>query len=139
MNEQRHARAALAAAGILSIGMGGFHFWLPRLFHWADGIASAPDSLRWALLALNAFWSGFAVATGALALGLAWRDEWRGSAGRLAAAVLAAYWCAHAAYLVAWPFPLPPRLAWLGAAFVGFAAMQALLHAWAAATARSRP
>ena len=71
MNEQRHARAALAAAGILSIGMGGFHFWLPQLFRWADGIASAPDSLRWALLALNAFWSGFAVATGALALGLA--------------------------------------------------------------------
>lgn len=132
MNEPGYARAALATAGVLSTSMGVFHFWLPRLFDWAGGIASAPASLRWALLSLNAFWSLFAVITGVLALALARTGEWRTGAGRFVAVALAGYWLAHTAYLVLWPFPLPSRLAWLGGAFLGFAITQAALHAWPA-------
>lgn len=133
MNEPGSARAALATAGALSAGMGGFHFWLPQLFDWAGGIASAPASLRWALLSLNAFWSLFAVTTGALAVALAWRGGWSERAGRYVGVALAAYWFAHTVYLVLRPFPLPPGLAWLGRSFVGFAAVLALLYASSAA------
>lgn len=90
-----------------------------------------------ALPALNAFWSLLAINTGAIALRLASGDAWRTPAGRFVATTFAAYWTLHAAYLVARPFPLPPRLAWLGWAFLGFAATQALLHAWGALARRA--
>lgn len=138
MNELAGARTALIVAGFLSAGMGGFHAFLPDIFGWSAGMTAAPATLRWALPALNAFWSLFAIATGAIAWRLARGEAWRTPAGRFVVATLAAYWSLHAIYLVARPFPLPPRLAWLGWAFLGFAAVQALLHAWAAAAAGIR-
>lgn len=138
MNELAGARTTLGLAGALSIGLGGFHLWLPRLFDWHAGMAAAPASLRWACGALNAFWSLLAIGTGTIAWRLAWRDEWRSAAGRFVAGTLAGYWSLHAAYLVAWPFPLPPRLAWLGIAFLSFAVLQAALHGWPAVAGRIR-
>lgn len=132
MNELRCARTALTVGGALSIGMGGLHLWLPRIFDWHSSMASVPASLRWALVSLNAFWSLLAIGTGTIALRLARYDEWREASGRFVAATFAAYWGAHAAYLAAWPFPLPPRLAWLGWAFSGFAMAQCVLHGVAA-------
>ena len=132
MNQAASVRTVLIVAGGLSVGMGGFHWWLPEVFGWNAGMAAAPASLRWALPALNAFWSLLAVATGAIAWRLARGEAWRTPAGRFVATTLAAYWLLHTVYLVTKPFPLPSRLAWLGWGFVGFATAQALLHAWAA-------
>lgn len=137
MNERASARTALIVAGILSSGMGGFHWWLPDVFGWSAGMVAAPATLRWALLALNAFWSLFAIGTGVIAWRLARGEAWRDPLGQFVAAIFAAYWSLHAVYLVARPFPLPPRLAWLGWGFLGFAVLQALLHGWAAVDARS--
>ena len=138
MNELVGARTALTVAGALSIGMGAFHWWLPELFGWNAGMAAAPATLRWALPALNAFWSLFAIGTGTIAWRLARGEAWRSPSGAFVTATFAAYWSLHAAYLVARPFPLPSRLAWLGWAFLGFAVAQAVLHGWAALGARRR-
>lgn len=128
MDRRRTCRCSLFAAGVLSLSMGAFHFWLPSIFGWARAMAQAPSSLQWALMSLNFFWSLLALLTGALVLILAGRGDWSSPAGRCAVGTLAGYWAVHAAYLLLRPFPLPPHLGWLGVAFVGFAAVQAILH-----------
>ena len=46
-------RVLLFAAALLALGLAGFHFMLPTVFGWDAAAADLPDSLRWALRALN--------------------------------------------------------------------------------------
>jgi len=124
--------AVLWIAGTLSLSMGAFHFWLPALFGWHQGMANAPTSLQWALQSLNFFWSLLTALAGLLVVLLARRGAWREGVGRITLLVLGTYWAGHAAYLVLRPFPLPAGLGWLGRCFVAFAIAQMVLHAWPA-------
>jgi hypothetical protein len=90
---------------------------------------SAPDSLAWALQALNAFWSALALLSGVLVLSIGIRRWWLQPAARWALRLLALYWLVHAIYLALVPFPLPRQMASLGIAFLVFPLVQALLHA----------
>jgi hypothetical protein len=132
MNKTTGRKLCLVVAGVLSLSMGGFHLFLPRVFDWSRGMRSAPDSLEWALFSLNVFWSVLILLTGVLAIVLARRDWSEHAPGRAVLGALACYWLVHALYLLVFPFPLPANLQWLGTAFVGFALLQALLHGWPA-------
>jgi hypothetical protein len=132
MNKNTGRKLCCVIAGVLSLGMGGFHLFLPRIFNWSHAMRSAPDSIEWALLSLNVFWSVLILLTGALVVVLARRDWSEHAPGRLVLGALACYWLVHTLYLLVFPFPLPASLRWLGMAFVGFALVQALLHGWPA-------
>lgn len=121
-------RAAFFTGGLLSASMGGFHFALPDIFHWRDSLGAVPDSIAWALIGLNMFWSALVLATGLLVMLIAVRGWWTQPGARWALVAIGLYWAFHAVYLVLAPFPLPPSLAWLGASFLGFAALQSALH-----------
>jgi len=138
MASEKTKATVLRIAGTLSLSMGAFHFWLPTLFGWHQGMASAPTSLQWALQSLNFFWSLLTLVAGALVVVLAQRRAWQDEFGRITLLALAAYWASHAAYLVLKPFPLPASLTWLGACFVAFALAQMVLHAWPALAAGRR-
>jgi hypothetical protein len=122
-------RACLFAAGLLALGLASFHFALPSVFGWDKAAAELPDSLRWALLALNDLWSLMALMTSVLVLAIAVRGWWTQTAGKAVIAAMAAYWLLHALYLLWRPFPLPPQLAALGIAFVAFPLLQIALLA----------
>src|SRR5262245_16929420 len=113
-------RILLFVAGLLQLGLAGFHFFLPAVFGWDAAAADLPDSLRWALRALNDLWSLMALVTSLLVLAIAARGWWTQPAGKAVLVVMSVYWTLHAAYLMWRPFPLPPQLAGLGVAFVGF-------------------
>jgi len=138
MASEKARSAVLWVAGICSMGMGAFHFWLPALFGWHRGMASAPTSLQWALQSLNFFWSLSTLLAGVLVVVLAHRRAWKEGVGRIALLLLATYWAGHATYLLLRPFPLPVGLIWLGRCFVAFALAQTIMHAWPALVATSR-
>jgi hypothetical protein len=123
------ARAAVYLAGFLSCSIGAFHLALPRIYGWDAGMRTAPDSLKWALNALNAFWATAIILAGLLTILIAGGRWWSAPAGRWALAAFATYWALHTTYLLIWPFPMPASLAWLATAFLGFAFVQTGLHA----------
>jgi hypothetical protein len=122
-------RICLFVAGILALGLAGFHFMLPAVFGWDAVAAELPDSLQWALRALNDLWSLMALVTSVLVLAIAARGWWTQAAGKAVLAAMAVYWLLHAVYLLWRPFPLPPQLAALGVAFVAFPLLQIALLA----------
>jgi hypothetical protein len=118
----------LLAGGAASLAMGAFHFTLPHVFHWADGIEGAWPAVRWGLFAINAFfsfllcWGGVVtveVALGARNLG---RLDWLVILGMLG------FWFLNAAYQVAFPFPAAAIRPWL----LGYAIIALVLHSVAA-------
>jgi len=130
MKHAKAKRSSLIAAGALSVGMGTFHLFLPQVFGWANGMRDAPSSLQWALSSLNVFWSLLILLTGVLVVVLT-RGSWSELPPcRAILSTLACYWLMHTAYLLVFPFPLPADLAWLGRAFIAYAAAQAVLHGW---------
>lgn len=50
-------KALLLTAGVASAAMAAFHFFLPTVFQWSRYTAPVPTSIRWALDAINAFFS----------------------------------------------------------------------------------
>ena len=122
-------RVSLFVAGFLALGLAGFHFMLPAVFGWDAAAADLPDSLQWALRALNDLWSLMALVTSVLILVIAVGKWWTQVAGKAAIAAMAVYWLLHVLYLLWRPFPLPPQLAALGVAFVAFPLLQIALLA----------
>jgi hypothetical protein len=123
------ARVLLFLAGVMALALAAFHFFLPSVFGWDAAAADLPDSLQWALRALNDLWSLFALVTALLVLAIAARGWWTQSAGKAVLAAMTLYWLLHAGYLLMRPFPLPVELATLGMAFVAFPVVQVLLMA----------
>ena len=94
-------KALLLTAGVASAAMGAFHFFLPTIFQWSRHMAAVPTSIRWALDAINAFFSALLLLGGIATIRVALlprRDTmiiWG----------MALFWVFNAAYQLLWPFP----------------------------------
>jgi len=63
---QRLWFASLALAGLLDCSLALYHSILPYHMNWQRGLVGVPDSLAWALFALNFSWSVIVFLTGCL-------------------------------------------------------------------------
>lgn len=118
----------LVTASLMTCGMALYHFWLPYAFHWGDALGRLA-MLRWGLFLLNASFSYFLLAGGVLTLVMAIRPGLKDGVGRLVVVAMAGYWLMNGAWQVLAPMPMPPALAGLRWAFLGFAVSVALLYA----------
>lgn len=101
MTRPKIVKALLLTAGVASAAMAAFHFFLPTVFEWSRHMATVPTSIRWALDAINAFFSTLlllgSIATIRIALSPR-RDSmiiWG----------MALFWVFNIAYQLLWPFP----------------------------------
>ena len=94
-------KALLLTAGVASAAMAAFHFFLPTVFEWSRHMAPVPTSIRWALDAINAFFSTLlllgSIAT--IRVALAPRRDTTIIWG------MALFWVFNTAYQLLWPFP----------------------------------
>jgi hypothetical protein len=120
--------ASLVAAGILTAGMGVYHFFLPAQFGWGDALAH-DRMLHWALFSINTFFSYLLLAGGALTIAIARRPGPRDRAGGWLLYAMLGFWLLNAAYQLLSPMPLPARLAILRWVLVGFAVLVVVLYA----------
>ena len=123
----RRAFVALNVYSFLAIGLACLHLALPTVWNRLGALQGMVDSIRWALLALNTYWSLLIVLTAVLSLVIARHRSWKHASGRWTLAALAAYWLLHAAYLLARPFPFPENFAALSAAFLALPLLEAAL------------
>ena len=126
----------LLSASLMTCGMALYHFWLPYAFHWGDALGRLA-MLRWGLFLINASFSYFLLAGGALTLAMAIRPGLKEGAGRLVVVAMTGYWLMNGAWQVLAPMPMPVALAGLRWAFLGFSLSVALLYASALAGRRA--
>jgi hypothetical protein len=124
MIRARLARSLILVAGSAGAAMGAFHFFLPGLFGWGRFTDALPAEIRWALYAINAFFSLLLLA-GSLASMAAVRDPATGALANWPTWTMTVFWIFNTAYQLAWPFPAP-RIRWV---LVGFALAVAMLYA----------
>jgi hypothetical protein len=101
--------------------MAAFHFALPSIFDWDRFASALPTPIRWALFAINAFFSMLLLAGGLASVGLARRQ-------RPATAVLwimVLFWAFSAGYQMLRPFPMA-GIRWV---LLGFALATSALYA----------
>jgi len=134
MNASRSWTWALAAAGVLQIGMAIAHFGLQYEWRGVDG-GSLPAQLRWALFALNFSWSTLVLLVGGLTV-YAGRLDPRAASVRVLVLIVAVFWTVHGIYMVVEPMPVPPRLAWIQGPIVAFPATLILLQGVALVSTR---
>ena len=100
--------------------MAGFHFFLPSVYQWSRYMTDVPDSIRWGMSAINAFFSALlllgSIAT--IRVALSPRPD------RMILWGMALFWVFNAVYQVIWPFPL--RAVWWGT--LGFAVLMAACY-----------
>src|SRR5262245_23822705 len=104
-----------------------YHFWLPYAFHWGDALVRAP-MLRWGLFLINASFSYLLLLGGVITVVMAWQPRLKEGLGRMVIAAMGGYWLLNGAWQVLWPMPMPPLLAGLRWAFLGFAVAVVLLY-----------
>jgi hypothetical protein len=124
MNHFRLARTLILVAGSASAAMGAFHFFLPGLFGWGRFTDALPAEIRWALYAINAFFSLLLLA-GGLASMAPVRDPSADAIANWPAWTMTVFWVFNTAYQLAWPFPAP-RIRWV---LIGFALAVTILYA----------
>jgi hypothetical protein len=125
----------LLAGGILTAGMGLYHFWLPAQFGWGKELAHDP-MLRWALLSINTFFSYLLLGGGVVSIAIGAQARSSEPAARWVLMVMTGFWILNACYQVLLPMPLPPRLAILHTVLLLFAVATALFFALALWSAR---
>lgn len=85
-------RVSLYLAGVLECGMALYHSILPFHMGWARGLAGVPDTLVWALYALNFSWSVLVFLAGALILYAARLGPTAGQFAKRTVFVVALHW-----------------------------------------------
>ena len=101
MTRQTIVKALLLTAGVASAAMGAFHFFLPTIFQWSRHMAAVPTSIRWALDAINAFFSTLLLLGGIATIRVALlprRDT-------MIVWGMTLFWMVNTAYQLLWPFP----------------------------------
>lgn len=135
---QRIWSVSLIAAGFLDCSLGLYHSFLPYHMQWRQGLGGVPDSLTWALFALNFSWSVLVFLVGCL---MFYAARMRLPVdGFVKATLLAAglFWLAHGAYTWLHPLPLPPTYGWLKVALQAFPLVAVTTHWLPLAQARRR-
>jgi|HubBroStandDraft_6_1064221.scaffolds.fasta_scaffold803512_1 hypothetical protein len=134
----RFARNMLLLGGGMSVAMALYHFFLPFQFHWAKFVDEIPAVIRWSLFALNFFFSDLLLVMGLLVLATGWTHPRDQPLALLIVGGAASFWLVNFAYLMIFPFPMPPSMYGVKLGLQSFAAASFLLHgipfAWLIAT-----
>jgi hypothetical protein len=130
-NRMRSSRlwlVSLGLAGICDCGMALYHSVLPYHMGWRRGLEGVPDSITWALLALNFSWSLLVILVGSLVLYAAKIGPAGGNFARRTVFTVGLFWAIHGSYTWLNPLPLPGSLWWLRYALAAFPAVVVVLH-----------
>lgn len=119
---------SLGLAGIHDCGMALYHFVLPYHMGWQRGLEGVPDSLAWALFALNFSWSLLMFLVGSLVLYAARLGPMAGLFARRMILAVGLFWALHGAYTWLNPLPLPEALRWLRYVLGAFPLLVIVLH-----------
>lgn len=125
-------------AGVLDCGMAFYHFVLPYHMGWRQGLGGVPDSIVWALFALNFSWSLLVLLAGSLVIYAAMLGPGAGTFARRTVFTVGLFWAIHGSYTWFNPMPLPGSLVWLRYVLGLFPAVMVLLHWLPLATHRAR-
>src|SRR5688572_13378211 len=106
-------RVPLLLAGLHDCGLAAYHFFLPYHMQWDRALDSIPDSLRWALYALNFSWSLLVLLAGALVIYASTLGPAQGKFVKVTIFTIGLFWAIHGLYTWLNPLPLPPALLWL--------------------------
>jgi hypothetical protein len=117
----------LVVAGVHSCILASYHFVLPFHMGWARGLEGVPDSLVWALFALNFSWSALVFLTGVLAI-RAGRIGPGERFVRLTVFTIGLFWAIHGVYTWIQPLPLPRSLQVLKLVLWAFPLVVVALH-----------
>jgi hypothetical protein len=130
MNTRKLWLVALGLAGVLECGMALYHFVLPYHMGWAQGhgVENLPDSMAWALYALNFSWSLLLLSVSSLVIHAATLGPTGGTFMRRSIFTVGLFWAIHGSYVWLNPMPLPQRLLWLKFVLAAFPATLVLLH-----------
>ena len=121
-------RLSLGLAGLLECGIALYHAVLPYHMQWARGLGDVPDSLVWAIFALNFSWSVVVFLAGCLIIYAAGLGPAAGRFARRTVFVVGLFWLIHGLYTWLNPLPLPPSLVWLRALLGAFPIIVVALH-----------
>lgn len=135
---QRSWRMLLVIAGLHDCGLAAYHFILPRHMQWERGLVGVPDSLTWALFALNFSWSLLLFLAGALVLYAARIGSSAPRFARVTIFTIGLFWAIHGTYTVLNPFPLPPAMSWVRIVIALFPLIVVALHWMPLALTRQR-
>lgn len=128
MRSPRAWKVCLGVAGSLTCALGLYHTMLPFHMGWRHYVEGVPDSITWALFALNFSWSVLVVLASALVLYAARLGPAAGTFARRTVFTVGLFWLIHGAYTWVSPLPLPSSLAWLKLVLWGFPAVVIALH-----------
>jgi hypothetical protein len=121
-------RLSLGFAGVLECGIALYHGVLPYHMEWARGLDGVPDSLVWAIFALDFSWSVVVFLAGCLIIYAAGLGPAAGRFARRTVFVFGLFWLIHGLYTLLNPLPLPPSLVWLRALLGAFPVIVVALH-----------
>ncbi len=125
---ERIARSMLLLGGGMSVAMALYHFFLPIQFHWAKSVGEIPPILQWSLFALNFFFSDLLLVVGAAVLAAGWNRLRNEPVALMIVGGAASFWLVNFAYLLIFPFPMPPSMSAVKLSLQSFAAACCLLH-----------
>jgi hypothetical protein len=129
---------ALVIAGLLGCSLALYHLVLPYQMGWRQGLGGVPDSLVWALFALNFSWSVLVFLAGGLVIHAAMLGPGAGAYARRTVFAVGLFWAIHGAYTWLNPLPLPGSLVWLRYVLGLFPAVVVVLHWLPLALSRRR-
>ena len=132
-------RMSLGLAGVLECGIALYHAVLPYHMGWVRGLGGVPDSLVWAIFALNFSWSVVVFLAGCLIIYAAGLGPAAGHFAKRTVFVVGLFWLIHGFYTWLNPLPLPLSLVWLRALLAAFPVIVVALHWLPLAVYRRHP
>lgn len=128
MRSTRLWSVSLGLAGLHDCSLALYHFVLPYHWGWRQGLDGVPDTLVWALFALNFSWSLMVLLAGCLVVYAARLGPEAGTFARRTVFGVGLFWAIHGIYTWVSPLPLPASLWWLRYALGAFPAVVVALH-----------
>ena len=130
---------SLGAAGFVDCSLALYHSILPYHMSWRQAAVGMPDSLSWALFALNFSWSVIVFLAGCLVIYAATLTPAAGKFAKLTVFTVGLFWVIHGAYTWLNPFPLPAAVRALNVVFLAFPVVAVALHWLPLLVYRQRP
>jgi hypothetical protein len=128
MHSSRLWRVSLEIAGVYDCALALYHTVLPFHMGWKRFLDGVPDSIVWALFALNFSWSVLLFLIGCLVIYAAKLGPSAGPFAKRMVFVVGLFWLIHGIYTWVSPLPLPKSLTWLKYTLGVFPAVVIVLH-----------
>ena len=130
---------SLGSAGLIDCSLALYHSFLPYHMSWRQAVVGMPDSLTWALFALNFSWSVIVFLAGCLVIYAATLTPAAEKFAKLTVFAVGLFWVIHGAYTWINPFPLPAAVRGLSVVFLAFPVVAVALHWLPLLVYRQRP